>query len=57
MNLSFSCAPSGFSIHGSALRKASFLWAWLNRLIAHHQDGCPYCRFEKDPQTGREVGQ
>ena len=57
MNLMFSCGPSGFSINFSSLRKKAWFWSWANRLIADHQQECPYCNFEKDPQTGREVGQ
>ena len=56
MNLMFSCSPSGFTIQAGCTRKLPWLWAWVNRLIANHQKECPYCQFEKDLQTGREVG-
>lgn len=54
MNLLFTCSPSGFTVSFSSLRKKQWFWTWANRLIAEHQGKCPYCRFEKDPQTGRE---
>ena len=52
----FSCSPSGFTITVGAWPRGRWIWAWANRLIAEHQHGCPYCLFEKDAQTGREVG-
>ena len=56
MNLMFVCSPSGFTITAGAWPRGRWLWAWVNRLIVAHQQGCPYCRFEKDAQTGREIG-
>ena len=57
MNLMFVCSPSGFTITVGSWPRGRRLWAWANRLIADHQAQCPYCLFEKDPQTGRDVGQ
>ena len=57
MNLLFTCGPSGFTVSFSSLRRKQWFWAWANRLIAAHQEKCPYCKFEKDPNTGREIGQ
>ena len=56
MNLMFTCNPSGFVLAVSSLRRSRWLWSWANRLISEHQRGCPYCLFEKDTMTGREVG-
>ncbi len=56
MNLHFACGPSGFTVSFSCLRRKPWFWAWANRLIAKHQDRCPYCKFEKDAETGREIG-
>ena len=57
MNLMFTCSPSGFTLAVNAWFRPQWFWAWANRLIANHQAECPYCLFEKDPQTGRDVGQ
>ena len=57
MNLLFTCSPSGFTVSFSSLRRKTWFWAWANRLIAEHQAACLYCKFEKDAQTGRELGQ
>jgi len=56
MNLMFSCSPSGFTLTVGAWPRGRWAWAWANRLIAEHQEKCPYCQFEKDAQTGREIG-
>ena len=56
MNLMFSCSPSGFTISVGAWPRDRRLADWAGVLIEKHQEGCPYCLFKKDPQTGREVG-
>ena len=57
MNLMFVCSPSGFTISVGAWPRGRWLWSWATRLIADHQAQCPYCLFEKDAQSGRDVGQ
>ncbi len=57
MNLSFSCGPSGITIHVSMLRRRLDLEGWFLSFVGNHRKLCPYCLFEKDPSTGRELGQ
>ena len=56
MNISFDCGPTGLHLHVSSLRRRSDLERWFFKLVVEHRQGCPYCNFEKDPQTGREIG-
>ncbi len=56
MNLHFSCGPSGQTFSISSLRRRPDLEGWFLSLVSAHRSRCPYCKFEKDPQTGREVG-
>ncbi len=57
MNLHFSCGPSGQTFSISSLRRRPDLEGWFLSLVSTHRAHCPYCRFEKDANTGREIGQ
>ena len=55
MNLMFVCSPSGFTVTVGAWPRDRRLADWAANLIEVHQQACPYCRFEKDAETGRVV--
>ncbi len=57
MNLHFSCGPSGQMFSVSAFRRRRDLEGWFLSLVSAHRARCPYCKFEKDANTGREIGQ
>ncbi len=57
MNLHFSCGPSGFTLGVSTIRRRLDLEGWFLSAVSAHAHLCPYCKFEKDANTGREIGQ
>ena len=59
MNLSFNCMPGGLMLSISFLRRTALneeFLIWFQKIVIAHRRDCPYCKFEKDPNTGREVG-
>ncbi len=55
MNLHVSCGPSGFTLGVSTIRRRLDLEGWFLSAVGAHARLCPYCKFEKDPNTGREL--
>ena len=54
-NFSFSCSPSGFSVQGGAFFHPRSIIEHLKALADTHISGCPYCQFNRDAQTQRDV--